>query len=125
MIYDVIAEVERLKRIYPTAAVKTTGHSLGGALATLAGMDLIKAGFDTSCYNYGSPRVGTIGFSSFVGTIMTDMWRITHTRDPVPHSPGTGGLLNFWHVCREEYEDGAENVHSCSATNCEDSTCAD
>lgn len=125
MIKNVISEVSRLKGIYPTAAVKTTGHSLGAAVATLAAMDLIKAGFDTSCYNFGSPRVGTSRFSSFAGTIMTDMWRVTHARDPVPHLPGNGGLLNFWHVCREEYEDGAGNVHSCSATNCEDPTCAD
>ena len=30
---DVLAEVKRLKQLYPTYKVKTTGHSLGGALA--------------------------------------------------------------------------------------------
>jgi hypothetical protein len=125
VINEVITEVKRLKGLYPTAAVKTTGHSLGAALASLTAMDLIKAGYPTSTYNFGSPRVGTAAFSSFVGTVMTDLWRVTHTRDLVPHNPGSGGLLNFWHTCREEYEDGAGNVHSCSATNCEDPTCAD
>ena len=87
-------------------------------------MDLVKAGYSATCYNYGSPRVGDKAFSAFVSTKITDFWRITHTRDIVVHNPGSGGLLNFWHVCTEEYEDGAGNVHSCNST-CEDTSCAD
>ena len=30
---DVLSEVTRLHALYPTAAIKTTGHSLGAALA--------------------------------------------------------------------------------------------
>ena len=50
---DVLTEVKRLKGLYPTAQVKTTGHSLGGAMAQLTGMDLIKAGYSVSMYNFG------------------------------------------------------------------------
>lgn len=37
-----------------------TGHSLGGALATLATLDLKRRhpGTKVTMYNYGSPRVG-------------------------------------------------------------------
>lgn len=49
----VLAEVQRLKELYPTYSVKTTGHSLGGALAFLTQMDLIKDGYDVTMYNFG------------------------------------------------------------------------
>ena len=78
---------------------------MGAALATLTALDLIKAGYDTSCYNFGSPRVGDEAFSSFAKTKFTDFWRVTHLKDIVPHNPGSGGLLGFYHVCNEEYED--------------------
>ena len=120
---QILAEVARLRLTYPTAAVKTTGHSLGAALATLAAMDLVAAGYTVETYNFGSPRVGDKNFSAIAGTKMIE-WRVTHLKDPVPHSPGDGGLLAFWHVCREEYEDAVGNVHSCNATNCEDPNCA-
>ena len=41
---NVIDQVNLLKKQYPTAKVKTTGHSLGAALATLTSMSLVKAG---------------------------------------------------------------------------------
>ena len=53
--------------MHPTAAVKTTGHNLGAALATLTAMDLAHDYDGVSCYNYGSPRVGNAAFSAFVG----------------------------------------------------------
>lgn len=53
-----MTEVTRLKALYPEYQVKTTGHSLGGALALLTQLDLIKAGFNTQMINFGQPRVG-------------------------------------------------------------------
>lgn len=42
---EVLAEVKRLAELYPTYAIKTTGHSLGAALAQLTAMMLVKNGF--------------------------------------------------------------------------------
>jgi predicted lipase len=121
-----VNQVGKLKNQYPTAKVKTTGHSLGAALATLTAMDLYRYGYtDVQCYNFGSPRVGDQAFSAFVGTKMTNFWRVTHLKDMVVHNPGSGTLLDFWHVCQEQYEDAFGNTKNCSATVCEDSTCAD
>lgn len=53
VIEGVVSEVSRLRGSYPTAAIKTTGHSLGAALAQLAAMDLVKAGYDVSLINFG------------------------------------------------------------------------
>jgi len=122
----VLNQVSKLRNTYPTAAVKVTGHSLGAALATLTAMDLYKNGYTSvQCYNFGSPRVGDQAFSSFVGTKMTNFWRVTHLKDMVVHNPGSGSLFTYWHVCQEEYEDATGAVHSCSSTICEDQTCAD
>jgi hypothetical protein len=111
-----------LKALYPTARVKATGHSLGAALATLTAMELVKYYPDVQLYNYGSPRVGTKAFSDFAGSKMTDAWRVTHLRDPVPHLAEM--WLDYYHICTEEYEDAFGNIHSCNST-CEDPTCAD
>ena len=62
---DVLAEVQRLKLLYPTYSVKTTGHSLGGALALLTQLDLIKDGYDVDMYNFGQPRAGDKNFAAF------------------------------------------------------------
>lgn len=43
---------------HPTYAVKTTGHSLGAALALLSGMALLNEGIDNTMINFGQPRVG-------------------------------------------------------------------
>jgi len=118
----VLQAVADLKLLYPTARVKTTGHSLGAALATLTAMDLAKLYPDVQVYNFGSPRVGDKTFSPFAGTVMTDFWRVTHYKDCVPHLPEQ--TLGFRHVCTEEYEDAFGNVRTCDSS-CEDKTCAD
>jgi len=49
-----LTEVKSLHKKYPSYAIKTTGHSLGGALAQLAGMTLIHSGgYDVSMINFG------------------------------------------------------------------------
>ena len=63
---QVLQDVAALKAMYPTAQVRTTGHSLGAALATLTAMDLALV-YPVSCYNYGSPRVGNTAFSALTG----------------------------------------------------------
>ncbi len=42
-----------------------TGHSLGGALATLAAYDITKgcSDVDVACYTYGAPRTGNHAFA--------------------------------------------------------------
>ena len=88
-------------------------------------MDLYRYGYtDVQCYNFGSPRVGDQAFSAFVGSKMTDFWRVTHLKDMVVHNPSSGSLFDYYHVCQEQYEDENGNTKNCSAINCEDSTCA-
>ena len=63
-----------------------TGHSLGGAVATLVGQRLIDFGFDPErlqVITFGAPAVGNKAFKQMYGDRM-DLLRVTNTRDPVP-----------------------------------------
>lgn len=60
---DVLNEVKRLRALYPTYAIKTTGHSLGGALAQLTAMELLNSGYAVSMINFGQPRVGEVNYA--------------------------------------------------------------
>lgn len=110
----------------PGFAVVTTGHSLGGAVATITGAYIRKSGINTDIYTYGSPRVGDAAFAAFVSTQPNGKtFRITNGADPVTVIPGiVAGYAHttpeFWFPNRAEQPDnmqiceGVSNV-SCSA----------
>ena len=60
-----------------------TGHSLGGALATLGAAHLSGWGL-TACYTFGAPRIGDKGFA---GNLRIPVYRVVNPGDPVPHVP--------------------------------------
>lgn len=61
-----------------------TGHSLGGALATIAAKKLKHSGGMASCYTYGSPRVGD---EEWISNIKTPLYRIVNAADCVTMMP--------------------------------------
>ena len=62
-----------------------TGHSLGGALASLAAYRLAKEGKPVrATYTFGSPRVGNLDFYSGYNVVN---YRFVHNNDLVPHVP--------------------------------------
>ncbi|GLC47364.1 hypothetical protein PLESTB_000166500 [Pleodorina starrii] len=79
-----------------------TGHSLGGALATLAAYDLAvqrweyeqqtKRPTDVSLvmYNFGSPRVGNKAFMEDFNALLPNAWRLTNKLDVVTSVPTLG-----------------------------------
>lgn len=69
-----------------------TGHSLGGAVATIAARRLDVERQLAACYTFGSPRVGT---ESWVGQIKTPIYRIVNSADPVPIVPFSGTAIFF------------------------------
>ncbi len=94
---DVLKEVQRLRALYPTYAIKTTGHSLGGALAQLTAMELLNSGYAVSMINFGQPRVGEVNYAKFSSTKMPSQYRVVHNHDLVPHNPSSTWPLNFHH----------------------------
>lgn len=78
-----------------------TGHSIGGAVATLAAAELRSTGLKVDTYTFGSPRVGNTAFASFVtGTGQQGTnFRMTHENDPVPQLPPT--WIGYQHTSPE------------------------
>ncbi len=65
--------------------VFVTGHSLGGALATLAAVRLLDSGCDVrAVYTFGSPRVGDLDFYDGYHPVT---YRFVNNDDIVPHVP--------------------------------------
>jgi Lipase (class 3) len=85
----------------PDGPTYVVGHSMGGALAQLAALDLgVAHGLnDVRVYTFGSPRVGNAAFADFLRSRTTESWRFTHGRDIVPSVPPL--LMGFHHVSRE------------------------
>jgi len=79
------------------------GHSLGGALATLAADDLAELGWNIQgVYTFGSPRVGNWEFARRYNARLAERtFRVTNAGDPVPWVPFVWG--SYRHVAREHY----------------------
>ena len=61
-----------------------TGHSLGGALATIAAKKLTHKGGIAACYTFGSPRVGNVEWAT---GIKVPIYRVVNAVDPVTMIP--------------------------------------
>ena len=81
--FSVHREVKRLKKKFPHYKVKTTGHSLGAAMAHLTGMSLIKDGYKVEMINFGQPRLGDEKYYEFADKHFPHS-RVTHFKDIVP-----------------------------------------
>ena len=64
-----------------------TGHSLGGAIATLCALDLAISGLSVKLVVFGSPRVGNDDFARLVDHVLDNHIRVINWGDPVPRVP--------------------------------------
>ncbi|CAO4373970.1 unnamed protein product [Caenorhabditis nigoni] len=87
-------DVSSLLHKNPTFEVWVTGHSLGGAMASLAASYIVKTGIATGdkvkLVTYGQPRTGTTPYAVAHDAQMAYSYRVTHNRDIVPHIPNEG-----------------------------------
>ncbi|KAI9788784.1 MAG: hypothetical protein M1816_006565 [Peltula sp. TS41687] len=95
----VLAAVKNAVAANPGFAVKVTGHSLGGAIATIAAAKLRQTGTPAALYSFGCPRVGDDAFAQFTTKQAGGNFRVTHTDDPVPRLPMD--WLGYRHVSPE------------------------
>jgi len=122
-----LREIQRLRTAHPTVPLVVTGHSLGGAVATLGSYILhndLKVPVDAT-YTYGSPRVGNQEFALAVHNRSGSEWRVTHHRDIVPHLPPDIWLLGFKHTAREVFYRADDLVGRICNDSGEDESCAD
>lgn len=66
-----------------------SGHSLGGALATIASLyfKLKYKELDISCITFGSPRVGCKDFVGVFNNTIENSYRFVNDNDPIPCFP--------------------------------------
>jgi len=85
----VVNALAKLPFPHPVISVTICGHSLGGAVATLLGLDVAanSAFSDLAVYSYGSPRTGDSLFASTYNQVVTDSYRIANRLDIVPALP--------------------------------------
>lgn len=97
----VLPHVSAAREQYPDYEVTLVGHSLGGAVAALAGLEMHLKGWNPTVTTFGEPMVGNAAFAKFLDTefqldnrskfaadIETQRFRrLTHVDDPVPLLP--------------------------------------
>jgi pimeloyl-ACP methyl ester carboxylesterase len=80
---------------YPNYKLVLVGHSLGGAVAALAGLDFKARGWDAHVTTFGEPRLGNHEFTTYIDDRFNitshhesnRFRRVTHAGDPVPLLP--------------------------------------
>eukprot|EP00850_Spirogloea_muscicola_P015163 SM000114S24126 [mRNA] locus=s114:103585:110293:+ [translate_table: standard] len=103
--------------------VYTTGHSLGGALATLFAKEVLSSRLareglvSLTMYNFGSPRVGNKAFVQCYNQEVKDSWRIVNHRDIIPTVPR---LMGYCHVAQPVYLSDSQGPMNEDDTNIED-----
>jgi len=123
---QIISGVNDLIGSKSKVTIYITGHSLGGALATLCAVDLktlFNDKINVFLYTFGTPRVGNQVFAGFCNSLTNENWRLVHYADLVPQLPLQ--RLNFRHEPREVWYNEPFNSFKICDTTGEDITCSD
>ncbi|EFY97257.1 lipase (class 3) [Metarhizium robertsii] len=125
----VVPELKALRKKYPSYKIQLVGHSLGGAVACLAALELkLSLGWDNLVVTtFGEPRVGNYQLARYIdkafqldGTTNLEhraYRRVTHNNDPVPllpleewgYSPHGGEI----YISKQELQPTEEDIRSC------------
>jgi hypothetical protein len=96
----VLSSVAEARVKYPDYEIVLVGHSLGGAVAALAGLEMQLRGWKPVVTTFGEPRIGNAGLAEFVNALFDldaggesqdgdgmRYRRVTHVNDPIPLLP--------------------------------------
>lgn len=111
---------------HSTSKIYITGNSLGGAMSTLAAIDIHKnvAPIDTF-YSFEAPRVGNKKFADYVNQLLPGSIRITHYKDIVVHLPPRIPLVGYYHSKTEVWYNEAFTEYTICPDDGESPNCAD
>jgi hypothetical protein len=110
--------------------IRTTGHSLGASLNSIAMMDLTADGWKIEeSYDFGKPRTGDANFAKAYDNLFNGKaWRVTHAKDPVPQVPPDQLIVDweFQHTEPEVYYKGevSDGHQECTKAH-DDTACAE
>lgn len=88
-------QLEQVIQRYQDYQLTLVGHSLGGAVAALAGLEYNARGWNPQVTTFGEPRIGNLALVKYINKAFpTDIQseplmyrRVTHAGDPVPLLP--------------------------------------
>ncbi|KAI0189425.1 Alpha/Beta hydrolase protein [Xylaria flabelliformis] len=127
----VLPELKRLHKQHPNYPIHVIGHSLGGAVGSLAALEMkaILGWEDIIVTTFGEPRVGNAGFTEYLD-IVFDLQdegsdpeqrtyrRITHVDDPVPLLPlsewGYRSHAGEFFISRPELSPKPSDIRPCA-----------
>ncbi|EPQ56301.1 alpha/beta-hydrolase [Gloeophyllum trabeum ATCC 11539] len=125
----VISVVRDQLAAHPGYTIVTSGHSLGGALSSLAAVSM-KSNFPNNTvrmYTYGQSRTGNPAYAYYVNDLFgSNAYRFVHSNDGVPTMrPQDLGYrhhgIEYW---QNPEPSSAANTKECAADG-EDPTCSD
>jgi predicted lipase len=113
---SVLSDVLELRKKFPDYSIIVTGHSLGGALASLCAITLqehfnkeasVSNKFSLRAmqklhiipkvrlFTFGAPRFSNEALAAYTTKLLSDRHRITHYKDMAPHCPP---YLQYMHI---------------------------
>jgi predicted lipase len=113
---SVLSDVLELRKQFPDYSIIVTGHSLGGALASLCAITLqeffnkeasVSNKFSLRAmqklhiipkvrlFTFGAPRFSNEALAAYTTMLLSDRNRITHYKDMAPHCPP---YLQYMHI---------------------------
>ncbi|KAI9307397.1 Alpha/Beta hydrolase protein [Cunninghamella echinulata] len=117
----VLNTMDSLLKKYPGYRVDVTGHSLGGAQAELATLDLFQrfqqlTPDNLRLYTVGQPRVGNPNYAAYFLSTKIGKIRTVHESDLVPHLPPMAS--GYLHTGTEYWvkDDDTKLTQICEAT---------
>ena len=129
----VLPHVKAAREKYPEYKLELVGHSLGGAVAALAGLEFEALGWKPMVTTFGEPRVGNGGLRNYIdavfglpsehlgsgkGELRSGRYRrVTHVDDPVPLLPlqewGYRAHAGEVYISKPSLQPGMEDVKLC------------
>lgn len=134
----VLPEVKQLKAKHPAYPIYLVGHSLGGAVACLAALELkVSLGYDDVIVTtFGEPRTGNYELARYVDEVFSldgdtepesrTYRRVTHKDDPVPLLPldewGYRSHAGEIYISKHDLSPSERDIHICVGDT--DPTCS-
>lgn len=103
---------DTVNNIYECRNIILTGHSLGGAIALLMGIELNDMGYNVKTYTFGQPKIGDNNLNRMIGF---QNYRFVHDKDIVPHLPP---FPEYQHQCNEIFQVGNIIKKECNCNEC-------
>ncbi|KAL9685978.1 hypothetical protein QQ045_023433 [Rhodiola kirilowii] len=85
----ILSAIKTANEIYGEMKIIVTGHSMGGAMASLCGLDLAvnHNANEVQVMTFGQPRIGNAAFATYYRQLVPNTIRVTNEHDIVPHLP--------------------------------------